>query len=77
VRGDTVESTPDLSWQLTRLQELRKEYADGEARVAALSDERSRVRDRLLVLEGGMRILEEQLAGALEPVAESDLAHQA
>lgn len=66
-------STPDLAWPLARLQELRTEYAEGEARLVALADERSRVRDRLLVLEGGMRILEEQLAGALLP----DLAAQA
>lgn len=62
-----MDAARDLSWQLARLQVLRQEYAEGEARLAALADERSRVRDRLLVLEGGMQVLEEQLAGALEP----------
>lgn len=53
-----------MDWMIERLQQLRAEYAEGEARMAELQSERERVRDQMLRIDGAIRVLEEQVAAS-------------
>ena len=45
-----------------RLIELRKEYAAGEERLAALNAETVQLRDTMLRISGAIQVLEEELS---------------
>jgi septal ring factor EnvC (AmiA/AmiB activator) len=53
-----------MDWTIERLQQLRAEYAEGEARLAELQGEGERVRDQMLRIDGAIRVLEEQVAAS-------------
>lgn len=55
-----------MDWSIERLQQLRSEYAAGEAQLTELDRRRDGVRDQLLRIEGAIRVLEEQLADSPE-----------
>ena len=51
-----------MDWTIERLQELRSEYASGQAQLLELDKQRDGVRDQMLRIDGAIRVLEEQLA---------------
>lgn len=55
-----------MEWTIERLQQLRGEYAAGESQLAEIERHHQHVREQLLRIEGGIRVLEEQLAAAPE-----------
>lgn len=56
-----------MEWCIDRLEQLRSEYASGEAQLAEIDRHRAHVGDQLMRIEGAIRVLEEQLAAAPEP----------
>jgi len=53
-----------MDWTIERLQELRGEYAAGEAQLAEIERRGAHLHEQLLRIEGAVRVLEEQLAAA-------------
>lgn len=51
-----------MDWTIERLQRLRAEYAQGQARLVELQEEGERIRDQMLRIDGAIRVLEEQLS---------------
>jgi len=64
-----------MDWTIERLQELRTEYASGQARLLELEEQRDGLRDQMLRIDGAIRVLEEQLAAT--PAFESALQSMA
>jgi predicted nucleic acid-binding Zn-ribbon protein len=51
-----------MDWTMERLQQLRAEAAQGQARLVELQAEGERIRDQLLRIDGAIRVLEEQVS---------------
>ena len=49
---------------LTRLEELKREFEAGGARLRELEAEQARLRETMLRISGAIQVLEEELAGA-------------
>ncbi|MEP6817043.1 MAG: hypothetical protein ABI873_15990 [Marmoricola sp.] len=55
-----------MDWTIDRLQQLRTEFAAGEAQLLEIERHGESVRDQLLRIEGAIRVLEEKLTDATE-----------
>jgi hypothetical protein len=51
-------------WLERRLQELHREFKQGEAQLAELDHQRAQLRDTLLRISGAIQVLEEGLVAA-------------
>ena len=57
-----------------RLENLKREFATGQARLARLDEERVNLRDTLLRISGAIQVLEEELAKARQDATSTGVA---
>jgi chromosome segregation ATPase len=64
-----------------RLENLKREFATGQARLARLDEDRANLRDTLLCIRGAIQVLEEELAKAKQDATstgvETEIVEQA
>lgn len=63
-----------MDWVLTKLQELRNQFADGESQLVELERRQVQVHDSMLRVAGAILVLEELVAasGVFETVIDDD-----
>jgi hypothetical protein len=68
-----------VAWALTRLRELRGEYAGGEAALVRIERDRAHVQESMLRVAGAIQVLEELVAasGAFEATVDPTPARAA
>ncbi len=66
-----------MDWVLTRLQELRNQFADGESQLVELERRQAHLHDSMLRVAGAIQVLEELVSasGVFETVVEDCGSH--